>query len=155
MERQGQVELAGTNGKKQLHDATDHHVYYNPSVGIVDDLLESIGQKLSPTSDMGDRVANLLEHTNGKWSDISAYSQGTLILSNAMTRMQIDNQTFCRNPTVEVWGSAANRDALSALAINCGVTNGVGGDDFRGKCHRNERKSAGDNRIHFGASDSG
>ncbi len=107
------------------------YLYYNPTNGFWRDLLESFVEKISPTSALGDGLADVLQATTNQWAGIVAHSQGTLILSNAMRTLALRGVSVAGLPAPIYYGAAANRWLASGLAHNIGIP-GVTGFDHWG-----------------------
>lgn len=106
--------------------------FYNPTNGFWRDLLESFVEKMSPTSQLGNRLADVLQATNGQWAEIVAHSQGSIILSNAMRTLALRGVTMSSSTVITYYGAAANRWLATALAHDIGIVGRVGGLDHYG-----------------------
>lgn len=117
------IERAMELGYQQLGSPSDYFLFHNPPHGLVADTVESALGKLTNTSSISRQLAGILKSQAANLTDITAHSQGGIIVSNALR--QLPANSLSANTVVNFNGAAVGPRLFSRVTGNAGATPGI------------------------------
>jgi hypothetical protein len=116
------LERAMTLGYQQLGKPSEFFLFHNPNHGFIADTVESALGKLTNTSSISGQLAEILERQANNLTNITAHSQGSIIVSNALR--QVSNSSLTANTIVNFNGAAVGPNIFSRTVLRAGATQG-------------------------------
>ena len=98
-------------------------LFHNPTHGFIADTVESTLGKVTKTSGLSRQLAGLLEQHSQSIAGLTAHSQGSIIVSNALRQVTANSLTV--NTVVNFNGAAVSPRVLSQTSSSAGATKGV------------------------------
>ena len=110
-------------GIQQLGKQKEFFLFHNPTHGFIADTVESTLGKLNKTSGLSRQLAGILEQHSQSITSLTAHSQGSIIVSNALRQVTANSLTV--NTVVNFNGAAVSPKVLSQTASSAGATKGI------------------------------
>jgi RHS repeat-associated protein len=117
-----QLEKAMTLGFQQLGEPSEFFIFHNPTNGFIADTVESVLGKITNTSSISRQLSGLLESQANSLTNLTAHSQGGIIVSNALRR--IPENSLTANTIVNFNGAAVGPNLYSNTVIRSGAIPG-------------------------------
>jgi hypothetical protein len=120
-----QLDRAMKLGYEQLGGPKEFFLFHNPTHGFIADTVESALGKITNTSSISRQLAGILRGQAGSLKNLTAHSQGGIIVSNALR--QIPNNSLSVNTVVNFNGAAVGPNIFSRTVLRSGATPGLYG----------------------------
>jgi len=117
------LDEAIAHGYEQLGSSKDFYVFHNPTHGFIADTVESALGKLKNTSSISRQLAGILKGQTGSLTNLTAHSQGGIIVSNALR--YIPNNALTTNTVINFNGAAVGPNIFSKTILQSGATPGI------------------------------
>lgn len=118
-----QLERAIKLGFEQLGKPDELYLFHNPTHGFIADTVESALGKITNTSSISRQLAGILKGQSGSLTNLTAHSQGGIIVSNALR--QIPNNALTVKTVVNFNGAAVGPNVFTKTVLQSGATPGV------------------------------
>jgi hypothetical protein len=123
-----QLQQAIQRGIEQLPGSSDFILFHNPTNGLIADTVESALGKLTNTSSISRQLAAFLKRNPQTFANITAHSQGAIILSNALR--QLRENVLTANTAINFNGPAVGRGIHTRASNHAGASIGYYHSNF-------------------------
>ncbi len=115
-------DLAIQKGIQQLNASGEFILFHNPTHGLIADTVESALGKITNTSSISRQLAGFLKTNARVLSTVTAHSQGSIIVSNALR--QVGKNALTTNTIINFNGAAVGRHLHTRVSDFSGATRG-------------------------------